>query len=422
MPSSEFPWLRLDPQRRSASIDSSHPGFYGDPYATYERIREVAPVFYWDEQKRWCFLNAADVSAILRDRRFGRELMPLEEAPGGAAPHSVPEHVRVFHQVNANSMLEREPPVHTRLRTLVSRAFVTRNIERLRPRIAALAHELVDRMRPAKKADLMVAYATPIPVVVIAELLGVPTSMCPQLLDWSHRMVAMFQLDRTREMELSAEDATVAFSQFLRSYVADRRRKPADDLISHLLAIEATGDRLSEDELIGTCILLLNAGHEATVNVIGNSVKTLLEQKTDLRAAFSSEAVTEATIEECLRFDPPLHLFDRHVQEDLEITGVELRRGDLVALMYGAANRDPSRYRDAHIFNPSRAVSGAASAHSTFGGGIHFCLGAPLARLELQVALPILFEQLPGIYLSEKPSYRDNYHFHGLLALNVGWP
>ena len=421
MPSRETPWLTIDPERRSVSINSADPGFYNDPYAAYERIRAVTPAFYWEEQRVWCFLNAADVGAILRDRRFGRELLPPHGEPA-PPPKPVPAHVKAFHEVNRDSMLEREPPVHTRLRTLVNRAFVARNIERLRPRISALAHELIDRMEPSHGAELIAAYAAPIPVVVIAELLGVPADMSPQLLDWSHRMVAMFQLGRTRAMEDSAEAATLEFSGFLRGYFAERRKKPADDLISHLLAAEATGESLSEDEMIATCILLLNAGHEGTVHSIGNAVKTLLEEKTHLQAAFATEAATEATVEECLRFDPPLHMFSRYAQEDVDVGGVKLLRGAEVALLYGAANRDPARYPRAHVFDPTRPVQGGASAHASFGGGIHFCLGAPLARLELQVALPLLFERLPGIFLSERPRYRDSYHFHGLEALNVAWP
>jgi cytochrome P450 len=235
-------------------------------------------------------------------------------------------------------------------------------------------------------------------------------------------MVVMFQLGRTRRTELEAETATREFSDYLRGYVAERRRAPGDDLITHLLAAEAAGDRLSEEELIGTCILLLNAGHEATVHAIGNSVKTLLETKTDVAAAFATEASTDATVEECLRFDPPLHLFNRVAQEDIEVAGVRLKRGDQVALLYGAANRDPARFTNPNLFDPTRPVAGAAYAHATFGGGIHFCLGAPLARLELQVSLPILFGRLPGLFLAGQPRYRDSYHFHGLGALNVGWP
>jgi cytochrome P450 len=416
----EAPWLRIDADNRSVSIDPTDPGFYNDPYATYERVRAVVPAFFWEEQRLWCFMNAADVGAILRDRRFGRELLPSPGQPMPAAA-PVPGHVAAFHAVNRDSMLEREPPVHTRLRTLVNRAFVARNIERLRPRIAALAHELIDRMEPVGHTELIAAYATPIPVVVIAELLGIPAAMSPELVDWSHRMVGMFQLGRTREMEDQAEAATLEFSGYLRGYFGDRRRKPADDLISHLLAVEATGERLSEDEMIATCILLLNAGHEGTVHSIGNGVKTLLEQGTDTRAAFAGDAATEATVEECLRFDPPLHMFNRIAQEDAEVAGVELRRGTEIALLYGAANRDPARYPRAGEFDPARPVQGAASAHASFGGGIHFCLGAPLARLELQIALPILFERLPRISLVGRPRYRDSYHFHGLESLDVAW-
>jgi cytochrome P450 len=422
MTESEMPWLSLDPDGRSVSLDSSHPGFYGDPYPTFERIRLLMPAFYWKEHKLWCLLNIADVGAVLRDRRFGRELLPLPGEPATPLAREGQEHLATFNLVNSNSMLEREAPVHTRLRSLVNRAFVSRHIERLRPRIAALANELVDRFEPLHRTELIESFATPIPVIVIAELLGVPVEVTPKLLEWSHRMVVMFQLGRTRRTELEAETATREFSDYLRGYVAERRRAPGDDLITHLLAAEAAGDRLSEEELIGTCILLLNAGHEATVHAIGNSVKTLLETKTDVAAAFATEASTDATVEECLRFDPPLHLFNRVAQEDIEVAGVRLKRGDQVALLYGAANRDPARFTNPNLFDPTRPVAGAAYAHATFGGGIHFCLGAPLARLELQVSLPILFGRLPGLFLAGQPRYRDSYHFHGLGALNVGWP
>jgi cytochrome P450 len=421
MPSADAPWLSIDPRTRTVSIDSSHPGFYGDPYSTYERIRPVAPAFLWSELGIWCFLSMADVSAILRDRRFGRELLPAPGAPA-PVPREAPAHLAAFNRFNETSMLEREPPVHTRLRNIVSRAFLTRNIERLRPRIGALASSLAEAVRPRREAELISAFATPIPVTVIAELLGVPGEMAPQLLGWSHRMVAIYQLDRTRRTEDEAEAATREFSEFIRGYAEKRRRSPADDLITHLIASESAGDRLSEDELVGTCILLLNAGHEATVHAIGNSVKTLLEQGTDLSRAFADDAATERTVEECLRFDPPLHLFRRFVQEDLEVAGVRLSRGDEVALLYGAANRDPARYPNPGLFDPTRPTQGGATAHASFGGGIHFCLGAPLARLELQVALPILFRALPGIRLAEIPRYRDVYHFHGLEALRATWP
>jgi cytochrome P450 len=411
-----MPWLRIDAASRRVSLNSADPGFYNDPYPTYAAIRAVTASFYWEELGMWAFMAMDDVGALLRDRRFGRELVPL---PGQAGAPRAPDHMPAFARFNEASLLEREPPAHTRLRTLVSRAFLTRSIERLRPRITALSHELVDAMAPFGRAELLSSYATPIPVTVIAELLGVPTSMTPQLLSWSHRMVAVYELGKTRKTEDDAEAATREFGAYILSHVKERRGRPGDDLITLLIQAEASGERLSENELIATCMLLLNAGHEATVHATGNAVKTLLEHGTDTRRAFADAASTEATIEECLRYDPPLHLFKRFVQEDVTYAGIALRRGDEVALLYGAANRDPSRHARAELFDVRRAPSGAS--HATFGGGIHFCIGAPLARLEMQVSVPVLFSRLPGLRLAKPPRYRDAYHFHGLDALHVCW-
>ena len=369
---SQYPWIKVSGPGNRLCLDPGNPAFYQDPYSSYEAIRGQSPSFYWEEQRMWCFLDSADVTTILRDRRFGREI-PGQPTGSKAA---VPDHVATFHQVNHNSMLEREPPVHTRLRTLVNRAFVSRAIERLRPQIAEHANLLIDRIEADGNAELLTTFANPIPVVVIAELLGVPVDRAPDLLDWSHRMVAMFQLSRTREMELDAERATVSFVAFLRDHIGQRRSTPGDDLITALIAAEASGERLDEDELIGTCILLLNAGHEATVHALGNAVKCLLEAGTDMKAVFSNQERTELAVEECLRFDPPLHLFTRIASVDCEISGVKVAGGESVGLVYGAANRDPARYVNPSVFDPSRAPS---PSHAAFGGGIHFCLlGAPL--------------------------------------------
>jgi cytochrome P450 len=328
------------------------------------------------------------------------------------APHTAP-----FYAIEAHSMLEREPPVHTRLRTLVNRAFVSRRVERLRPLIAAHAHALIDAIEARGEAELIEAFATPIPVRVIAELIGVPVEMTPSLLDWSHRMVAMYQYGRSVDDERAAAAASGAFAEFLRFYVERRRAAPADDLISHLAAAEAEGDRLSEDELVSTCILLLNAGHEATVHAIGNGVKAILQSGLAPSALFSTTERTDAVVEELLRFDAPLHLFTRYALEPLELGGERLAVGDEVGLLLGAANRDPSRFDEPDRLWPERPKV----AHASFGAGIHFCIGAPLARLELAVSLAILFERLPGLILAEAPRYRDAYHFHGLEALRVRW-
>jgi cytochrome P450 len=350
----------------------------------------------------------------LRDRRFGRQNPAgIPDSRGIGEDRS---HLSAFDAVEANSMLELEPPVHTRLRTLVNRAFVSRQVERLRPRVETLANELIDRFERDGEADLLPAFASPLPITVIAEMLGVPVDMGPQLLDWSHRMVAMYMHGRTRETEDTANRAAREFSDFLRAYAAERRKNPGDDLLSLLLSAQEDGQKLNEDELVSSTILLLNAGHEATVHQTGNAVRTLLTQGGDPRRFFTTPELTAATVEECLRFDAPLHMFSRYAYEEIEISdGVKVKPGQQVGLLLGMANWDPNAFADPSAFNPDRKDQKNVS----FGAGIHFCIGAPLARLELQVALKVLFDRLPRLRLLEEPRYRDTYHFHGLERFNV---
>ncbi len=379
------------------------PDFVQNPYPFYERARAAGPFFHWSDYNLTCTGNAAAVNAIFRDRRFGRE--PI-------TPPVIPPHLAPFYAVEAHSMLELEPPRHTRLRTLVLRAFTSRRIAGLAPDITALATELASAIPPGT-SDLLTTFAQPLPVRIISRLLGVPEDMAPDLLRWSNAMVGMYMAGRTREMEDKAVQATEAFVAFLRAYVEDRRARPADDLITQLIAAETEGEKLSTDELISTCILLLNAGHEATVHTIGNGVKTLLETGTPL-SALSPEYV-ESTVEEILRFDPALHMFTRYAYDEIEVMGHRFQRGDQVALLLAAANRDPGTWDQPDRFRPDRPVK----PHATFGAGLHFCVGAPLARLELQIALPILFGHHPGLTLASAPAYGDVYHFHGLKALMV---
>ena len=408
--------LHIDAATRRVRLEPTDQEFVQDPYRTYRAIREAAPRFFWEEYGFWCFAGHDDVMGLLRDRRFGRDVLHIASRQDLGWPEPEP-HTAPFYGVEAHSMLEREPPTHTRLRTLVNRAFVSRQVEGLRPRIAALSNQLIDAFEGDGDVELIEAFATPIPILLIAELIGVPAEMAPQLLDWSHRMVAMYQYRRTRSDEIAAAAASEAFVSFLRTYVAERRTKPADDLISHLIAAESTGDRLSEDELVSTCILLLNAGHEATVHAIGNGVKALLQSGLEPADLFASEERTADTVEELLRFDAPLHLFTRYALEPLDLGDIPLRLGGQVGLLLGAANRDPLRFSEPDRFWPERPKF----AHASFGAGIHFCLGAPLARLELAAAMPILFARLPGLRLAGTPGYRDSYHFHGLEALHLRW-
>jgi len=379
------------------------PEFVQDPYPFYDRARALGPFFRWQDYDLVCTGNAAAVNAIFRDRRFGRE--PV-------IPPAVPPHLAPFYAVEAHSMLELEPPRHTRLRNLVLRAFTSRRIAGLAPDVTALATELAEAL-PAGEVDLLQAFAQPLPVRIIARLLGVPEEMAPDLLRWSNAMVGMYMAGRTRQMEDRATTATGAFVAFLRSYIDERRARPADDLITQLIAAEMEGERLSSDELISTCILLLNAGHEATVHTIGNGVKTLLETGTPPDAL--APGAVETTVEEILRFDPALHMFTRWAYEEVEVMGQTFRRGDQVGLLLAAANRDPGVWDRPNHFLPGRP----AKPHASFGAGLHFCVGAPLARLELKISLPILFQRHPNLRLASAPLYADVYHFHGLQQLLV---
>lgn len=382
---------------------ATDPAFVQNPYPFYETARAAGPFFRWAEYDLTCTGNWAAVNAIFRDRRFGREV-PAEMAP------AIPDHLRPFYAVEAHSMLELEPPRHTRLRSLVLRAFTTRRINALQPEIAALTHELIDALPCAGEFDLLRHFGQRLPVIVIARLLGVPEEMSDDLLRWSNAMVGMYMAGRSRQTEDRAVAATEAFVAFMRGYVDARRRDPRDDLITELIAAEEGGEKLTTDELITTCILLLNAGHEATVHTIGNGVKTLLQTGHGI-----TEATAEATVEEILRYDPALHMFTRWAYDDIEVMGQTFRRGDQVGLLLAAANRDPGQWEAAGKFNPNRPVKPVA----TFGAGLHFCVGAPLARLELVTALPILFARLPGLKLLGRPDYGDVYHFHGLSRLMV---
>ena len=379
------------------------PDFIQNPYAFYDRARAGGDIFWWEDYDLPMAVSFRAVNALLRDRRFGRE--PVE-------PLEFPDHLAPFYAVEAHSMLELEAPRHTRLRKLVLRAFTSRRIAGLGPEIDALAHQLIDAF-PSGEFDLLPAFATRIPIVVICRLLGVPEDMESDLLKWSNAMVSMYQARRTRAVEDEAIAATEAFVAFMRHYVDQRRNDPRDDLITELIAAEAEGEKLSSDELISTCILLLNAGHEATVHAMAIAVKTLLGQQTPASAL--APQARDATIEETLRFDPPLHMFTRYVYEDTVLYGENFKRGDKIGLLLGGANRDPDIWDDPNIFDPTRPVK----PNTSFGAGAHFCIGAPLARLELARALPILFDRCPNLHLTAPPQFGNVYHFHGLEKLMV---
>jgi unspecific monooxygenase len=407
----------IDADARRASAKPRDAAFYQNPYAFYAELHHGTPTFLWEDYGHWCFSGFKDVSALLRDKRFGRQILHVatREELGLPPPK---DHTAAFDLTEKYSLLALEPPAHTRLRTLVNRAFVSRNVEQLRPRIEKLANEIIDGFEGDGGVELIKAFAAPIPAVVIAEMIGLPAEMAPQLLNWSNRMVQMYMYGVTRDTELDANQASEDFMDYLRDVIAERRRAPREDLLTHMLTADPLdGQKLSEDEVVSTAILLLNAGHEATVHTTGNAVKTILESGLDPARLFADDGQTAATVEECLRFDAPLHMFTRYALGDVEYEGTAFKKGEVIGLMLGAANRDPSRFKDADIFDPFRSDG----ANISFGAGIHFCIGAPLARIELQVALATLFKRLPGVRLAAQPSYNNVYHFHGLERLDLSW-
>ena len=401
--------MQIDSNTRSVQLDPREAQFYSNPYPTYERIREAVPVFKWEQYGHWCFARHDDVNNLLRDRRFGRQILHVatREELGMAEPQA---HLKAFTDHEQHSLLELEPPVHTRLRGLINRAFLARHIERLRPIIVSLSNHLIDGFEAKGEVDLLAAYATPIPVIVICELLGAPADMADQFLKWSHDHVAMYMARRDRAIEDQAVKSVVEFSLYMRKLIAEKRKSPRDDLLSQLAVANSDGQKLSEDELVTTAILILNAGHEATVHAIGNGVAAMLERGI-------TGPVTPALIEEILRFDAPLHMFTRYALEDLEFAGVKFKKGEVVGLMLGAANHDPARFDAPELFNPTRDVN----PHVSFGAGIHFCIGAPLARLEMLIAFETLYSRLPKLRLADTPRYKDVYHFHGLEELRVNF-
>ena len=413
--------MQINPKTQTVSLNIRDKDFYNNPYPYYAQLQQQCPMFYWQEHGLWTFVDHQSVSSLLRDRRFGRQIEHLKSREELGLP-AIPPNLKPFFDVDRHSMLGLEPPSHTRLRGLVQKVFMAREIERLRGRIEELCHQLIDRIEDnggTGNFDFKESYATPIPVIVIAEMLGVPDAMAPELLRWSHNMIKMYEMQRTPEMEAAAVESSREFVNYLRSLVQERRRQPQPDLISKLIEVESAGDRLSEDELIANCILLLNAGHEATVNVLGNGMVALLQHPEQLTLWRNhgprDSSFSKAAVEELLRFDTPLHQFNRWVLEPLEIGGQHFETGQEIALILGAANRDPAVFKNPDNLQLDRNPN----PHVSFGGGIHYCLGAPLARLEIQISIPIFLQRLPRVQLETTPTYSNNYHFHGLESITM---
>ena len=388
------------------------PSFYRDPYSVYQRLHQRGGPVFWEDYGMWCLTGFKEVDQCLRDKRFARLPPPGQER----APY--PSHLASFAETEQFSLLALEPPQHTRLRKLVNRAFVTRQVEKMVDEIEQLAHQCIDRFEADQQAELLRQYATPIPAVVIARLLGVPESETGDLLRWSHAMVKVYTMTQSIDEEIEANKAASEFLQRLRELIIEKRRRPANDLLSHLIEQQCCDDGPTDREILCVSILLLNAGHEATVHQLGNSIVRLLQTPPSITQWWKDVATVDAVVAECMRFDAPLHLFTRFAQEKLALADdVTIDAGTEIALLLGAANRCPHQFANADVFTPERSDLN----HVSFGAGLHFCVGAPLARLELRIALSVLFDRLPGMQLQSPPLYRDSFHFHGLEAVNVSW-
>lgn len=396
-------------------FDPQSSDFQQNPYPFYDELRASSPIANWPEGSMWLFTRYDDINALLRDKRLGRTMDHIiSRAERGIPP--VPETEAPFYKLSEHSMFDKEPPDHTRLRSLVHKVFTPRRVENLRERIQVITSDLLDQVQSKGLMDILEDFAVPLPVTVIAELLGVPEADRHLLRPWSRDIVAMYELDHTSEQARRAVQAAVEFADYLRVLARERRQNPQDDLITALALVEESGDQLTEDELISTCVLLLNAGHEATVNVIGNGMLALFRNPDQMQILRQNPDLIPSAIEEMMRYDTPLQLFRRWVLEDITYKGFDFKQGTEVALMFGAANRDGDRFPNPHQFDVTRQDN----AHISFGGGIHYCLGAPLARLELQVALAALLNRLPNLRLEgESPEFRPAYVIRGLKNLEV---
>jgi cytochrome P450 len=389
----------------SSPLELTDPAFVDDPYPVFAQLREQSRLFWHEPTSQWLTLTYALSNAVLRDRQMGRLWKDKQ-------PEDLFE---PFNRLHRHQMMENEPPDHTRLRSLVAKAFARGHIDRLRPRVQQIADDLLDRAMSGDGFDLIADYAEPLPVLIIAELLGVPESDHHLLRPWSAAIVKMYEYNRGPGVEPAAVSASAEFYDYMRDLARVRRGDPREDLVSHLAAVEDGGERLSADELVASAILLLNAGHEASVNVFGNGMVALFRNPAELARVRTDPSVVETAVEEMIRYDAPLQLFERTATADLDLDGVLVNRGEKVAALLGAANRDPAVFVD-----PDRMdVTRDPNPHLGFGAGIHFCLGAPLARLELQMSVPALLARFPRLELAEVPQLRPTFVLRGYQSVRV---
>ncbi len=388
--------------------------FIAHPYPDLAVLRESTPIFWNEASGQWVLTRFADIHEALRDRRLGRTYEHLFSHAALGRPEPDPRWER-FRAHEQWSLLSLEPPDHTRIRQLISKVFTVRSVAQLRPFLEATAKETLQAcLSSGEEFDLITKYAQPFSVAVICEMLGVPVSDSGKLLDWSHAIVRMYELNASDAQKAAADTAAAEFMDYTRALISAKRRTPDAALVSALVNVEEDGRRLTDDEIVCTTIVLLNAGHEATVNTLGNGMRAFMLHPEEWRRVVGGEVDPKTAVEEMLRWDPPLQLFERWVLEGgVEIAGQSLQVGDEIAMLFGSANRDPARFPDPDRFDAGRGDM----THVGFGGGIHFCVGAPLARAEIEVSLGVLRTMTPHLELVAEPSYTDAFVIRGLTGL-----
>ena len=399
--------------RRSSSIamiDLNDKEFVKNPYPQLAELRKEAKPIWHPELNLFLAARYKDANQVLRDRKLGRIFKPKEPA----------EVWDTFNWLHADSILDSEPPKHTRLRSLVMKAFNPKTIAALEPTIVEITNRLIAdaqiKLDGKGEFDLIADFAEPLPVKVIAHLLGFPESEEHLLRPWSQAIVKMYEVSPSEAEKAEAQKASQEFAEYVENLMVQRKQNPGTDLISDLAVVEEGGQKLNAHELIATCVLLLNAGHEASVNGFGNGMVATLRNAEQLEILKSNPTGLAATaVDEFLRFDSPLHLFERTATEDTEVGGVLVKEGQKIAALLGSANHDEEVFE-----NPTKLdLSRSPNPHIGFGAGIHFCIGAPLARLEMSTALPILINAFPNLELASEPKQRETFVLRGYESVMV---
>jgi cytochrome P450 len=391
-------------------IDFNNPTFVADPYEQLKALREFGKPVWHEGMQIFLAARHSDANDVFRNKSLGRIF--TDKKPDFEW--------ETFNWLHSDSILDSEPPKHTRLRSLVAKAFNRNKIEGMRPAVERITQMLLDaideKVQSGETFDLIADYAEPLPVKIIADLLGFPESEEHLLRPWSQSIVKMYEVNPSEQYQMEAKKAAAEFAEYVRSLAEHRKTNPGQDLITDLAMVEENGEKLNSHELVATCVLLLNAGHEASVNAFGNGMVAALERpdQADLLRK-NSRAITETALEEFMRFDAPLHLFERTATVDTELGGVKIEKGQKIAALIGSANRDSTVFEHADEMDLTRDPN----PHIGFGAGIHFCLGAPLARLEMGVSLPALWEKYPNMQLAGEPVRRPTFVLRGYERVSI---